>query len=103
MARRQMVRAAAVQIAPVLDEKHGTVAKVCEWIGRAAAAGAELVVFPQTFVPYYPYFAFIRPPALSGREHLQLYEWARTLPGPECDAFSESARRHGACLVIGIN
>jgi nitrilase len=103
MGGRQSVRAAAVQIAPVLDEKHGTAAKVCEWIGRAAAAGAELVVFPETFVPYYPYFAFVRAPALSGREHLQLYEWALTLPGPESEAFADAARRHGVCLVIGVN
>ncbi|MCP1573211.1 putative amidohydrolase [Herbaspirillum rubrisubalbicans] len=79
---KRTVRAAAVQIAPDLDSADGTVAKVCEAIAQAAAQGAELVVFPETFVPYYPYFSFVRPPFAAGPEHLLLYERAVELPGP---------------------
>ncbi|HEV7813856.1 MAG TPA: nitrilase-related carbon-nitrogen hydrolase, partial [Janthinobacterium sp.] len=52
--KKKTVRAAAVQIAPDLDSAGGTLAKVCQAIADAAAQGAELVVFPETFVPYYP-------------------------------------------------
>ncbi|ALU90066.1 Nit6803 family nitrilase [Herbaspirillum rubrisubalbicans] len=100
---KRTVRAAAVQIAPDLDSADGTVAKVCEAIAQAAAQGAELVVFPETFVPYYPYFSFVRPPFAAGPEHLLLYERAVELPGPVTQAVSAAARQHGTVVVLGVN
>jgi len=100
---KRMVRAAAVQIAPDLDSADGTVAKVCQAIADAAAQGAELVVFPETFVPYYPYFSFVRPPFASGPEHLLLYERAVQVPGPVTQAVAAAARQHGAVVVLGVN
>jgi aliphatic nitrilase len=97
------VRAAAVQIAPDLDSADGTLAKVCEAIADAARQGADLVVFPETFVPYYPYFSFIRPPFASGPEHLLLYERAVVVPGPVTDAVTAAARSHGVVVVLGVN
>lgn len=100
---KKMVRAAAVQIAPDLDSADGTLAKVLQAIADAAAQGAELVVFPETFVPYYPYFSFVRPPFQAGAEHLLLYERAPTVPGPVTDAVSAAAREHGVVVVLGVN
>jgi len=97
------VRAAAVQIAPDLDSAEGTVAKVCQAIADAAGQGAELVVFPETFVPYYPYFSFIRPPFASGPEHLLLYERAVVVPGPVTAAVAAAARSYGVVVVLGVN
>lgn len=97
------VRAAAVQIAPDLDSADGTVAKVCQAIADAAGQGAELVVFPETFVPYYPYFSFIRPPFASGPEHLLLYERAVVVPGPVTAAVAAAARSYGVVVVLGVN
>ncbi|MFK3737822.1 Nit6803 family nitrilase [Massilia sp. TN1-12] len=102
-ARKNVVRAAAVQIAPDLESSDGTVAKVCEAIADAAARGAELVVFPETFVPYYPYFSFIRPPFQQGPEHLLLYERAVVVPGPVTDAVAAAARSQGVVVVLGVN
>lgn len=100
---KKTVRAAAVQIAPDLDSADGTLAKVLQAIADAAAQGAELVVFPETFVPYYPYFSFVRPPFQAGAEHLLLYERAPTVPGPVTDAVSAAAREHGVVVVLGVN
>jgi aliphatic nitrilase len=61
------------------------------------------MVFPETFVPYYPYFSFVLPPAQQGAEHLRLYERAVTVPGPVTQAVSAAARRHGAVIVLGVN
>lgn len=97
------VRAAAVQIAPDMESATGTLAKVCQAIVDAAKQGAELVVFPETFVPYYPYFSFVRPPFAAGPEHLLLYERAVTVPGPITDAVSAAARSHGVVVVLGVN
>src|SRR4051812_42421323 len=47
-------RIALAQINPVVGDIEGNSAKVAEWIDRARAEGAELVVFPELCVPGYP-------------------------------------------------
>ena len=41
-----------------------------------------MIVFPETFLPYYPYFSFVEPPVRMGRAHLALYDQAVVVPGP---------------------
>uniref|UniRef100_UPI000B241DB2 nitrilase-related carbon-nitrogen hydrolase n=1 Tax=Methylogaea oryzae TaxID=1295382 RepID=UPI000B241DB2 len=103
MTSKRIVRAAAVQISPEFGPSDGTVAKVCQAIADAAARGAQLAVFPETFVPYYPYFSFVLPPVAAGREHLKLYERAPTVPGPAVDAVAAQAKAHGVVVVLGVN
>lgn len=97
------IRAAAVQLSPVLFSRDGTTEKVLQAIAQAAQAGAQLVVFPETVIPYYPYFSFVLPPVLMGQEHLRLYEEAVTVPGPVPDAVSRAARSYGVVVVLGVN
>lgn len=97
------VRAATVQLSPILDRPDGTLEKVLDAIADAAAAGAGLIVFPETVVPYYPYFSFIVPPVAMGPAHLRLYEEAVMVPGPQTAAVAESARAHGVVVVLGVN
>jgi nitrilase len=105
MAAPRKVRAAAVQLAPVLgaNARAGTTEKVVAAVAAAARDGAELVVFPETVVPYYPYFSFIQAPAVMGKEHLRLYDEAVTVPGPTVDAVADAARAAGAVVVLGVN
>ena len=77
------VTVAAAQIRPVLYSLEGSVARVVAAMEEAAAAGVQLIVFPETFLPYYPYFSFVEPAVLMGRSHLRLYEQAVQVPGPE--------------------
>src|ERR1700716_2028746 len=97
------IRAAAIQIAPDLSSCNGTVDRVCDAIDRAGLQGVELAVFPETFVPYYPYFSFVVPPVLAGKEHMRLYENAVEVPGPVTARFSEAAARNRMVLVVGVN
>lgn len=97
------VRAAAVQMSPVLFSRDGTTEKVLQSIAQAAQAGAQLVVFPETFIPYYPYFSFVQPPVLMGQEHMRLYEEAVTVPDAVTDAVSRAARSYGIVVVLGVN
>ncbi|MDY6799543.1 MAG: Nit6803 family nitrilase [Pseudomonadota bacterium] len=103
MTQTKSVRAAAVQIAPDLDSAFGTLARTLDAIEEAAAKGIELIVFPETFVPYYPYFSFVYPAVACGPEHLRLYEQAVAVPGPITDAVSERARACGMVVVLGVN
>jgi len=97
------VRAAAVQIAPDLTSRAGTVERVLNAIAEAADKGAELVVFPETFVPWYPYFSFVLPPVQQGPEHLRLYEEAVTVPSAETRAVADAARKRNAVIMLGVN
>jgi len=96
-------KAAAVQAAPCFLDRAATVAKACRLILEAADNGADLIVFPEVFVPGYPYWNWCMTP-------LQGSEWFRKLclssvdiPGPEIDALCKAARAAGAYVVIGIN
>lgn len=74
-----------------------------ETIDRAAAQGVQLIVFPETLLPYYPYFSFVKAPVATGADHLLLYERAPTVPGPVVDAIAERCRARGLVAVVGIN
>lgn len=99
----RIVRAAAIQIAPDFERPDGTLERVCGAIDEAAAKGVQLAVFPETFVPYYPYFSFVLPPVLQGAPHLRLAERAVVVPGPVTQAVAERARHHGMVVVLGVN
>ncbi|MEL6438093.1 MAG: Nit6803 family nitrilase [Cyanobacteria bacterium J06621_8] len=97
------VKAAAVQISPVLYSREGTTEKVLQAIADAGKEGVQLIVFPETFIPYYPYFSFIQPPVLMGKEHMKLYEEAVTVPSPVTDAVSKAAKANEMVVVLGVN
>jgi aliphatic nitrilase len=98
-----IVRAAAAQISPDLTSAEGTLGKVLETMSSAARQGVQLIVFPETFVPYYPYFSFVKPPVQQGPEHLRLMGLAPTVPGPLTDAVAAEARACGMVVVVGVN
>lgn len=103
MEHPKTVRAAAVQISPVLFSREGTTEKVLDAIATAAQEGVQLIVFPETLVPYYPYFSFVQPPVVMGKAHMQLYEEAVTIPGAIVDAISRAARSYEMVIVLGVN
>jgi nitrilase len=103
MAEQAKIRVAAVQIAPDLDTATGTLDRVLAATEEAAGKGARLIVFPETFVPWYPYFSFVRPPMLSGAEHIHLYDNAVVVPGPVTEAVAAAARRHNVVIALGVN
>ena len=54
MAEAQMLRVALAQVNPTVGDIEGNSALVCDWINRAEAAGAQLVVFPELVITGYP-------------------------------------------------
>lgn len=103
MSEKRIVRAAAVQIAPDLETPLGTLDRVLAAISEAAGKGVNFMVFPETFVPWYPYFSFVRPPMMSGADHMRLYEDAVVVPGPVTEAVAQAAKRHNMVIVLGVN
>ena len=97
------IKVAAAQIRPVLFSLEGSTERVLAAMAEAAAEGVELIVFPETFLPYYPYFSFVEPPVRMGRSHLALYEQAPTVPGASVAAVAAAARQLGLHVLLGLN
>jgi nitrilase len=101
----KVVRAAAVQLSPVLYSREGTVEKIVRRIHELGQQGVQFVTFPETVVPYYPYFSFIQTAyqIIAGREHFKLLEQAVTVPSPATDAIGEACRQSGVVASVGVN
>lgn len=102
------VKVACVQAEPVVLDRERTLAKLAELTAEAAGAGADLVVFPETFVPVYPSSRWAR--AFAGwadpRAKATFARIAREsigVPRPGADRLGEIAREHGVWLVTGVN
>lgn len=97
------VKAAAVQISPVLYSRAGTVEKVVNKIRELGTKGVQFATFPETLVPYYPYFSFVQAPYQMGKEHQRLLNEAVTVPSAETDAIGAAAREANMVVSIGVN
>jgi aliphatic nitrilase len=98
-----VIKAAAVQLSPVLYSREGTVDKVCRQILALGREGVQFATFPETVVPYYPYFSFVQPPFRMGAEHQRLLEQAVTVPPAATQAIGEACKQAGMVVSIGVN
>ncbi|HKX79783.1 MAG TPA: carbon-nitrogen hydrolase family protein [Novosphingobium sp.] len=96
-------KAAAVQTCPIFLDAAATVAKAGSLIREAAANGAQLVVFPEVFVPGYPYWSWIADPVTCSPWFEKLVRASILVPGVEIDAICAAARATGVHVVIGVN
>ena len=97
------VKAAAVQAAYVLMDRQACVDKAVRLLGEAAEQGAQIVVFPEAFIPGTPIWIDSRP-IWDGDEQwfAMLADQAVVVPGPVTDALGNAARETGTYVVIGV-
>jgi nitrilase len=100
---QKIIKAAAVQISPVLYSREGTVEKVCQQIIALGRQGVQFAAFPETVVPYYPYFAYVQAPDKMGAEHYRLLEQAVTVPSSATHAIGEACQQARMVVSIGVN
>ena len=102
------VTVACVQAEPVILDLERTLDKLEDLAAEAAGNGAELVVFPETFVPVYPSSSWAK--AFAGWENAGAKEtFARlaqnsvAVGGPSEQRLAACARELGIWLVTGVN
>ncbi len=98
--------AAAVQASPVFLDREATVEKACGLIAEAGRRGARLIVFPEAYIPTFPYWPRALPHperGLSIQAYIELYKNAVEIPSPATDRLCEAARRANAVVVMGLN
>jgi aliphatic nitrilase len=98
-----IVKAAAVQISPVLYSRQGTVEKVVKKIRELGQQGVQFATFPETIIPYYPYFSYVLAPFALAKEHLRLLEESVTVPSAETRAIAEAVKEANMVVSIGVN
>ncbi len=104
---RIVVRVAVVQQPPVLLDREATLARGLEHLGAAADVGAQLVVFPEAYVPGYPVWIWnLRPGPdynLSSRIHEALVTNAVDLDADGLAPLREAAAERELTVVCGVH
>jgi len=95
-------RAAAVQAASVFLDRDATIDKLDGLVEKAVAAGADLIVFGESFIPAFPVWNLIYAPMDQHGFFRRLFENAVQVPGPHTRRLSEIAKHHRVILSVGI-
>ena len=105
--KRSPHRVAVIQHPPVALHRQKTLARGVELLEEAAAGGAHLASFPETWVPGYPEWVWrLRPGedyTLSGDIHRRLLENAVDLNAGQLKPIQAAARRLKMTVSIGIH
>ena len=97
------IRAAAVQLSPELYSREGTVGRVVAKIDELAVRGVQFATFPETVVPYYPYFSFVQRPFEMSGEQMRLLSQSVIVPSPATQVIGQAAPRAEMVVSIGVN
>jgi len=102
------VKVACAQVEPVVLDREATLDKLEKVAADAARAGAELVVFPETFLPVYPSSAWAK--AFAGWQDTRAKEtFARlaqqsvAVGSPAERRIAAAAQELGIWIVTGVN
>ena len=101
MARR--IKVAAAHLAPVFMDAAATAEKAAAWIERGARDGVELPVFPEVFVPGFPYWINCYPPLVQAGLNRAYQDQSVDPNGPELEVVREAARAGNVIVVLGIS
>ena len=96
-------KVAAAHVAPVFLDLDATVAKACSIVEEAARHGAQLVAFPETYVPAFPVWCSLRAPIHNHELFRRLAANSMLAPGPELSRIQAAARRAGIFVSLGFN
>lgn len=103
---RDKVKVAVAQVSPVFMDRYSTVEKACRFIREAGDNGAELVVFPEAFVPGYPAYytvGYETDPHEWTDFMIALQDNSLSIEGEETEMLCNASMQAGVYTVIGCN
>ena len=93
-------KAAAVHAAPVFLDKQATTKKAISLIREAAAAGAEIVAFSETFIPAFPVWAALWAPIDNHDLFVRMADQSVPVDGPEVKGLNAHVRQDLPVLTL---
>ncbi len=97
-----MFTVAAVQGTPAYLDRGATMDVVVDHVQRAGAAGADLVVFPESFVPGYPDWVWRRRPWGDDEWYARFHDQAVEIPGPALEKVCAAAADTATWVALGV-
>lgn len=99
---------ALVQAEPVLFDKDASLAKALKYIEEAAEQKAELIVFPELFIPGYPIgmnfgFSMGKRTEVGREDWMRYYNASLLAGGPEFEALAQAAVKANAYISMGFS
>lgn len=107
MKNKKTVKVGVIQATPALFDIAETVKIAISWIERGAAAGCELLLFPESFIPCYPrglnFDAIIGRRTDKSREQwLDYWENSVEMTSPHIEKISAAIRKAGVFVALGV-
>jgi aliphatic nitrilase len=96
-------KVAAIHAAPVFLDKRATTEKAVSLIAEAAGKGADLVVFPESFIPGFPVWAGLWAPILNHDLFTRMVHNSVQVPGPELALVAAEAKHRKVFVSIGFS
>jgi nitrilase len=98
-------KVAAVQAAPAFLDLEGSVEKTISLMDEAAAAGASLIAFPETWIPGYPWWIWLGAPAWAIMRGFvsRYFDNSLSYDSPEAERLCAAAKRNKITVVIGLS
>jgi nitrilase len=103
---REPVKVACAQVEPVVFDRAATIERIAEVAAEVAGNSAQLVLFPETFIPVYPSNRWVR--FLAGGQDTKaafakLARESLEVPSADSARIGEIASEHGLWLAVGAN
>lgn len=97
------IKVAAAHVSPVYMNPMETAKKAAEWIRKAGKEDIEIVVFPDVYVPGFPYWINLYAPLMQAELNRFYQDVSVEVTGPEIAIISEAAKEAGCVVVVGIS
>src|SRR5699024_3146079 len=94
---------AIAQTSPVFMNKKLTIQKAIEWINDASKQGADMVVFPESFIPAFPYWEQGGSDPIEDwhEVHVMFQDQSLLVGSEDTDLLSRAAKQAGIHVVMG--
>jgi aliphatic nitrilase len=103
MSSLPVVKVAAAHVAPVFLNRAATVDKALALIEEASQHGAELIAFPESFVPGFPVWAALWAPIDNHDLFERFVEESLFVDGPEIARIAAQAKHCGIHVSLGFS
>ena len=97
------IKVACVQAVPAFLDLQGSVDKTIKIIAEAAEKGVELIAFPETWIPGYPWFLWLDSPAANMPWVYQYHLNSLELNSEQAKQIADAAKKYNMHVVLGLS